>query len=110
MFASVNNGAQALSGALSADGEAAPAVGWQIGRARAAQTPEQEAATADKAEKDTLAAFDGKADKEEKEFVNAEEGEIEREAEAAVGAATDGELKMGHDGRLTGLAQAGGVL
>jgi len=26
-----------------------------------------------KAEKDTLAAFDGKADKEEKEFVNAEE-------------------------------------
>jgi len=27
-----------------------------------------------------------------------------------VGAATDGELKMGHDGRLTGLAQAWGVL
>jgi hypothetical protein len=48
MFASVNNGAKALSGALSAGGEAAPAVGWQIGRARAAQTPEQEAATADK--------------------------------------------------------------
>ena len=114
MFASVNNRANAVNALADGNDEEPAPVGWRMGRASDQKHAEEAAAAAAAgdgggssvaaAEDAALAAQDAKDEKEEKAFLKTEEGEIEREAEAAVDAATDHELHMGHDGRLTNTA------
>lgn len=114
MFASVNHRASAAHAAVSGEPDPPSAsVGWRMGHTEVNQAPAASPSSSssspspsiDDAEGAALAGREARDDEEAKAFLSFEEGEIEREAETAVAAATDHELTMGHDGRLTNTAR-----